>query len=403
MLNSIVTNGKANGKFTDHPSRCANSNGFLTDREIAEALRRLPLNDGERATLEALLRRDFLLPGEGRKGFVYASNASLAAETGKCIRTVQLHLSKLKRWGIVRRDRKNPRKLFINYRALFRKAHMEEELSRFTAPPVTLCFGCGREFSPRRPNQRHCNATCRKRAQRAREREKHAMRKSVTPRTKKRDTLSPASEAGFPRGGETRCTPGVKNFSPPPARITPGEPATEPTNVAFTSPPNKRRLLKEGEREDDNVREKVTVTEAWVNHPALKALCRRREQLQRLITAFSPQRVLRALKQADLQYSTDGRIRNAFGLIWTMCQDLDDTLLREREEAERRRREREERERRLRELQARGCKRCGFWDVDLSGYCYDCRSSGAPHGRGRGGEAEAWKPSSPGVAAAGGS
>ena len=404
MLNTIVADPTENGKGARHTRECANSNGLLTDRRIAEALRRLPLNDGERATLEALLRRDFLLEGE-RKGFVYASNASLAAETGKTVRTVQLHLAKLRKWGIVRRDRKNPRKLFLNYRALFRKARMEDEVSRFSSPPVTLCLGCGRAFSPTRPDKRYCNATCRKRAQRAREREKRLRQKSVTPPVKKRDALLPASQREFLMRGEIRCTPGVKNISPPPARFTSPSSATDAGFRVSPSAPKKRRLYKLKEDDNNVVQRLVTVVEGELRHPKLKGLCRRLDAVRRLFWAFHPDRVIRALKQADLQYANGRRIENPYGLIYTMCRDLDDTLLREREEAERRRREQEEHARKLRELQERGCKRCGFWDVGLDGYCSDCRPSvtsagdmGVEVGGG-----EPWRPLSLGAVAAGGS
>jgi len=391
MLSTIVTSGKANGKSAGHFSECRNSNGLLTDRKIAEALRRLPLNDGERATLEALIRRDFLLDGE-RKGFVYASNASLSAETGKRVRTVQLHLAKLKKLGIVRRDRKNPRKLYISYDRLFQRARMEE-MSHFASPPVTLCEGCGSEFSPRRRDQRHCNAVCRVRAQRARERAKRLMQKSVTPPAKKRNGTLTASQAALPRGGEIRCTPGVKNFSPPTPEEMPQKSARDQHFLDSTPSPNKRRLSKGKEDDNNMVQKLVTVVEVELKHPRLRWLCRRLDSLKKLLKTFSPDRVLRALRQADLQYGNGRRIENPYGLIYAMCRDLDDTLLREREEAERRRREREERARKLRELQERGCRRCGFWDVGLDGYCSDCRPL-------RG--VEPWRPSSVGAEVAAG-
>ena len=74
-----------------------------------------------------------------------------------------------------------------------------------------------------------------------------------------------------------------------------------------------------------------------------------------------------------MEYPPDNGIHNAYALIFAICRDLDDTPLREYEERKRRREQRLEQERRLRELQERGCKSCGFWDVDLSGYCYECR------------------------------
>jgi DNA-binding transcriptional ArsR family regulator len=394
MLNSIVTNPTENGKGTRHILEYSNPNGLLTDRKISEALRRLPLNDGERLTLQTLIRRDFLLEGE-RKGFVYASNASLAAETGKTARTVRLHLSKLKRLGIVRRDRHNPRKLFISYKALFRKARMEE-VSRFAPPPVTLCLGCGSEFSPRRPDQRHCNATCRKRAQRARERQNRLMRKSVTPQTKKRDTTFPRSQQASQRGGGNPL-PGGEEIHFPPARISYRR--NPSSNQGFLARPSGLNKEDFKDKEDDNnvVQKLVTVVEGELKHPKLRWLCRRLDQLKRLLRSFAPDRVLRALRQADLQYSAERKIRNPYGLIYVMCRDLDDALLREREERERRLREREERVRRLRELQELGCRRCGWWQVDLDGYCEECRprSDGKIEGGG------AWARSAAGVGAAG--
>jgi len=387
-----VTEQKGNGYDAGHPSKCPNPNGFLTDRKIAEALRRLPLNDGGRSTLEALIRRDFLLDGE-RKGFVYASNASLSAETGKRVRTVQLHLAKLRKWGIVRRDRKNPRKLYISYDRLFQRARMEEML-RFVSPPVTLCEGCGSEFSPRRRDQRHCNAVCRVRAQRARERAKRLMQKSVTPPAKKRNGTLTASQAALPRGGEIRCTPGVKNFSPPIPEEMPQKSARDQHFLDSTPSPKKRRLSK-GKEDDNNVVQKlVTVVEVELKHPKLRWLCRRLDSLKKLLKTFSPERVLRALRQADLQYPAGRKIRNPYGLIYAMCRNLDDALLREREERERRRHKIEERIYRLRELQECGCKGCGFWDVGLDGYCSDCRPL-------RG--VEPWRPSSVGAEVAVGS
>lgn len=79
---------------------------------------------------------------------------------------------------------------------------------------------------------------------------------------------------------------------------------------------------------------------------------------------------------ADLEYAGDEErppspIRTPMGLLWVMCQDLDDTPLRERERRQARARAEEERRRRLRALEERGCKVCGFWQVLESGYCAD--------------------------------
>jgi len=188
--------------------------------------------------------------------------------------------------------------------------------------------------------------------------------------------------------------PGGEEIHFPPARNSYRQkPSSHQDFLARPSGLNKEDFK---DKEDDNYRVQrvLTVADREIRHPKLRGLCRRLDALRRLLRAFSPDRVLRALRQADLQYANGRRIENPYGLIYAMCRDLDDTLLREREEAERRRREREERARKLRELQERGCKRCGFWDVGLDGYCSDCRPP-------RGGEA--WRPSWAGVEIAAGS
>ena len=199
----------------------------------------------------------------------------------------------------------------------------------------------------------------------------------------------------------------MKNISPPTARFTPHSSATDAGFRVSPSAPKKRRLYKPKEDDNNVVQRLVTVAEGELQHPKLKGLCRRLDALRRLLRAFHPDRVLRALKQADLQYANGLRIENPYGLIYAMCRDLDDTLLREREEAERRRREREERARKLRELQERGCKRCGFWDVGFDGYCSDCRPPAGVAAememRVEVGGGRPWRPSSLGAVAAGGS
>jgi len=106
-------------------------------------------------------------------------------------------------------------------------------------------------------------------------------------------------------------------------------------------------------------------------HPKLQALRSRRRLLQNLITVYGIERVERAFRVADLEYRPPNGIRNAFGLIRAMCEELDDTRLVERERRLAEERRRRERERALEELRARGCKVCGFWQVLPSGYCYE--------------------------------
>ena len=139
--------------------------------------------------------------------------------------------------------------------------------------------------------------------------------------------------------------------------------------LRFLSSPTKITSIK---TYNDNIPVTLSVTP---QHPKLKDLYRRQGQLKRLCKAFNPDQVLRAISQADLQYGTNNGIHNAYGLIYAMCRSgFDDTLLRERERHQEQQRLRVDRERRLRELQARGCRRCGWWDVGFDGYCYECRS-----------------------------
>jgi hypothetical protein len=153
--------------------------------------------------------------------------------------------------------------------------------------------------------------------------------------------------------------------------------AENPTSYAKAAeltPPTKTTTNK---NKDDNTPQSVTLTDTPpVKHPKLRNLLQSR-RLEKLLREFEEELVRRAILQADLQYAANNGIRNAYGLIYTMCRDgFDDDLLREHEEMERRRREREEQARRLRELQDRGCIKCGWWDVDLSGTCFECRTEG---------------------------
>ena len=258
-----------------------------------------------------LVRRDPPLPLTGeRKGYCFAKVAKLAEELSVSVRTVQRGLKQLRELNIIERDRENPFKIYINYEAL-----------RFLSPPRNaFCPGCGRRLpAQRRPNKRHCGPSCRVRAHRLRR------RRAVTP----------------------------------PKR--------------FLSPPTKTPITLKQKNDDYLPRGVTLIVTPPPRHPKLQRLCRRPEQLGRLVRLYGPDRVERAIRVADVEYPPENGIHNAYALIFAMCRDLDDTPLREREERERRRRERRERERRLRELQERGCKRCGFWDVDLSGYCYECR------------------------------
>jgi len=142
---------------------------------------------------------------------------------------------------------------------------------------------------------------------------------------------------------------------------------------ARPSTPNTRRPSRKQGDNDSVLQKLASETEGQLRHPQLLRLCRRPAQLRRLLKRFPPERVGRALLQADLQYRAPNGIRNPFGLICALCRDLDDTLLREHEARERRLRAQAERARRLRELQDQGCRKCGWWDVGFDGYCFECR------------------------------
>ena len=192
------------------------------------------------------------------------------------------------------------------------KIHIRYGALRFLSPPRNaFCPGCGRRLpAQRRPNKRYCSPACRVRAHRRRR------RRAVTP----------------------------------PKR--------------FLSPPTKTLLTLK--QKNDDVLRGVTLS-VTPRHPKLQRLCRRPEQLGRLVRLYGPDRVERAIRVADVEYPPDNGIHNAYALIFAMCRDLDDTPLREYEERKRRREQRLEQERRLRELQERGCKSCGFWGTGSDG------------------------------------
>jgi len=266
-----------------------------------------------RGVFGRLLRRDPPLPLTGeRKGYCFAKVARLAEELSVSERTVQRGLKQLRELGIIERDRENPLKIYIHYGML-----------RFLSPPRNaFCPGCGRRLpARRRPNKRHCGPSCRVRAHRRRR------RRAVTP----------------------------------PKR--------------FLSPPTKTPTTLKRKNKDDDYRPEGVTLSVTPRHPKLQRLCRRPEQLGRLVRIYGLERVVKAIQVADVEYPPDNGngIHNAYALIFALCRDLDDTPLRELEERRRHRQKLKEQERLLRELQERGCKNCGFWDVDLSGYCYECR------------------------------
>lgn len=343
-----------------HPDPCRSSSGSPSKipsfyhYQVFEALDRAPLTDGERLTFERLLARDFVDPHGCRKGYVYASKAALAEETGKSERTVQRRLAKLRRLELIRRDPQNPLKIHLRYERLFRFRHRCRSAARGSPPPaVTVkCPGCGEAFQRGRSDQRFCSAACRKRAWKRHQKWVNSNRR---PSRHQPSPGIPGSQAGWSdAGGQGETDSGVRDVPP--------------SNKRRCS--IRRRLY---EYDDQDVPEVDSETVRQLKHPKLRALCRRRGQLNRLFKEFDPDRVLRAILQADLQYGLKDGIRNAYGLIYTMCRDgFDDALLCERERAEERRRRREERAKRLKRLRERGCRRCGFWDVGPTGYCSDC-------------------------------
>jgi hypothetical protein len=356
---------------------------------ILEALDRLDLTSGERRTLKRLLRRDIPIAKDGqRKGYVYAKLSSLASELGCSTRTVSRNISQLCKLKIISRDRKNLLRIYIHYQALRisvplcygsryglcpgcgepllpkranqryhsaacrMKAHrrMLRFALRNVTLSVTLCFGCGSQISQTRRDKRHCNAVCRVRAKRARERKYHAFRKNVTAKRNTTVTHCLASQADSLRRVDTSCPGGRTTLS-------------TPTKIRFYKNNN------------NDVPLLYSLYVRRLHHPKLRELCRRHWQMERLFKSFNPDDVKRAISQADLQYGANNGIRNAYGLIYAMCRSgFDDTLLRERECETEQQRLKAERQHRLRELQARGCVRCGWWDVGFDGYCYECRS-----------------------------
>jgi len=302
-------------------------------------------------TFERLLARDFLDHHGGRKGYVYASKASLAGEIARSERTVKRHLSRLRRLKLISRDPVNPLKIHLQYEQFFRLAAKSRRVSALPALAVS-CPSCRRPFLRRRSNQRYCSQNCRKRTWKRKQKGASSNRR-LWPHNPSPET-SRSHEALGVQGGQRGDALGGMDVPPS----------------------NTRRLSTKRRRYDDHdVSEVNSEYVRKLKHPKLQDLCRRQGQLRRLCEAFSCDRVLRAIRQADLQYPPSNGIHNAYGLIYAMCRDgPDDTLLRAREQAERRWRQQEERRQRLRELQERGCLRCGFWDVGFDGYCHECRS-----------------------------
>ena len=277
--------------------------------------------------LVQLVKRDPPQPlTNQRRGVVWAKTRALADELACSERTVRNGFSKLKSMGLVRRDAHDQLKIHLNYRAL-----------RDVAARDDRCQGCGEPLHERERRQKaYHGPACRMRAYRRRKRQER--------RRLRRQALC---EAALP-------------------------PAVTPS---FRPHPNPG-----GAKTDDHrarAREGATLN-FRPQHEALQRLASSSVQLQRLVRAHGRERVVRAIRVADLEYaSTKTPIRNAFGLIHAMCRDLDDTKLVEHEARQRRDRERCERQRRLRALQERGCQRCGWWQVGLDGYCAECRPQGA--------------------------
>ena len=134
---------------------------------LGEATGQLPISAGARRLLRTLIRRDIPVKGR-RKGYVYAKKSTLAGELERSTTTIKSRLSELRGSGLIVRDRRNQLKIRINYGQLGHVTLLD--------PPVTLsgldvtlfCRGCSEPLRPRRADQRHCNAICRKRAQRRR-------------------------------------------------------------------------------------------------------------------------------------------------------------------------------------------------------------------------------------------
>lgn len=335
-----VTEQKRNGYDAGHPDPCRTPDKSLSFNRIDQALHRLPLHAGERETLREILHRDFLIDG-ARKGYVYASNPSLAGATSKSRRTILRHLAKFRRLRLLHRDPHNPRKLHIHYEQLFRLAFGRTadgpQQSAVSFSVTVKCPGCGEAFSRSRSNRRYCSAACRLRAWRRQQ--KRICTNRFTSLHKPFHTSSAWDEDNPPQGchGETVQ---VTSVSPP----EPEQPPKKPQEIGLSStspPPLIKEDSKDKEDFNDNVQRLVAETEAKLKNQKLLKLCRRRGQLRRLFAAFNPEPVLRAIRQADLQYrSSSKKIKNAYGLIHHLCREgLDDTLLEECERKEAKRRE----------------------------------------------------------------